>query len=108
MKEESIIAIVCAILSSGVLATLLSGIINYLANKKQIREGRDDAVVAATMILLEDRINSHGRKYVAQGFIYQDDKDRLTRMWKSYKTFDGDGYLDGIMNLVSKLEVKIR
>lgn len=108
MKEESIIAIVCAILSSGVLATAISGIINYYSNKRQAREGRDDAVVAGMIVLLEDRINSHSRKYVAQGFIYQDDKDRLNRMWKAYKSFDKDGYLDGIMGLVSKLEVKMR
>lgn len=109
MNEESIVAIVCAVLSSGVLAAAVSGILNYFSTKKATKENRGAAIVTGLMVLLEDRINSHARKYIAQGFIFQDDKDRLYRMWEVYHTvLKGNGYLDGIMRMVSDLEVKIR
>lgn len=105
MTNEDIVTIIAAVIGSGAFVRLIDIFYNFIKSKK----GKLSPLELGLRVLLEERINYLGRLYVAQGFIYADDKDRLERMWKIYhEVLKGNGYLDAIMQEVEKLEVKWR
>lgn len=105
MNTNEIVALIVAVLGSGVLATIVNVVYDIFKTKKR----KLTASELADRVLLEERINYLGRLYISQEFIYADDKDRLKRMWTIYhEDLKGNGYLDSVMHEVSKLEVKWR
>jgi hypothetical protein len=92
--------IVLAILGSSALASLISGVISLIANRKKQETG----VEAGVRILLYDRIKHLGIKYIERGYITHDEYEDLGRMHNVYhNALNGNGFLDNIMEQVNEL-----
>ena len=92
--------IVLAILGSSALASLISGVISLIANRKKQETG----VEAGVRILLYDRIKHLGIKYIERGYITHDEYEDLGRMHDVYhNALNGNGFLDNIMEQVNEL-----
>ena len=66
-------AIIIAIISSGALSAIVSGVVTLITKAMDKRT----ASAVGLQILLEDRINYLGHCYLKNGFVYIDDLDRL-------------------------------
>lgn len=98
-------AIVIAIISSGVLSTLVSCLFNYFSKKKSL----DDGVRAGVRTLLYDRIKTRGNRYISEGQIDSEELQDLINMHKIYHTdLGGNGYLDTLMEKVRSLPVIVK
>lgn len=92
--------IILAILGSSALASLISGIISLIANRKKQETG----VEAGVRILLYDRIKHLGIKYITRGYITHDEYEDLELMHNVYhNSLNGNGFLDNIMEQVNRL-----
>ena len=92
--------IVLAILGSSALASLISGVISLIANRKKQETG----VEAGVRILLYDRIKHLGIKYTERGYITHDEYEDLGSMHDVYhNALNGNGFLDNIMEQVNEL-----
>ena len=95
--------IIIAIISSGALSTLISGIFNLWSARKKSNDG----VRAGMKMLLYDRIKHLGKAYISRGSITTDELEDLTEMHRIYHfDLDGNGFLDTLMNNVQKLPIK--
>lgn len=89
-----------AILGSSALASLISGVIGLIANRKKQETG----VEAGVRILLYDRIKHLGIKHIEKGYITHDEYEDLGRMHAVYhNALNGNGFLDNIMEQVNEL-----
>lgn len=98
-------AIIIAIISSGALSTLISGLFNLW----QLRKKKQDGVREGIKILLYDRIKHLGKDYIERGYISSDELEDLTTMHEIYHDPDGlngNGFLDAIMKNVKNLPIK--
>lgn len=98
-------AIVVAIISSGALSTLISGLFNLW----QMRKKKQDGVREGIKILLYDRIKHLGKDYIERGYVTSDELEDLTTMHEIYHDPDGlngNGFLDAIMKNVKSLPIK--
>ena len=98
-------AIVIAIISSGALSTLISGLFNLW----QMRKKKQDGVREGIKILLYDRIKHLGKAYIERGYITAEELEDLTTMHEIYHDPDGlngNGFLDAIMRNVKSLPIK--
>lgn len=98
-------AIVIAIISSGALSTLISGLFNLW----QTRKKKQDGVREGIKILLYDRIKHLGKAYIERGYISAEELEDLTTMHNIYHDPDGlngNGFLDTIMHNVKSLPIK--
>lgn len=98
-------AIIIAIISSGALSTLISGLFNLW----QARRKRQDGVREGIKILLYDRIKHLGKQYIERGYISAEELEDLTTMHEIYHNPDGlngNGFLDAIMRNVKQLPIK--
>ena len=98
-------AIIIAIISSGALSTLISGLFNLW----QMRKKKQDGVREGIKILLYDRIKHLGKAYIERGYISAEELEDLTTMHEIYHDPDGlngNGFLDAIMRNVKSLPIK--
>lgn len=98
-------AIIVAIISSGALSTLISGLFSLWQAKKKKRDGVRDGI----KILLYDRIKHLGKAYIDRGYITAEELEDLTTMHDIYHDPDGlngNGFLDAIMRTVKSLPIK--
>lgn len=94
--------IIIAIIGSGALSALISGIFGLIQNRKKSKNGVQEGV----QLLLYDRIKYLGKHYIADGQISSDDLEDLVRMWECYHNdLNGNGYLDKLMAAVQKLPI---
>lgn len=93
--------IIIAVLGSGVLSAIVSGIFNLI---QQSRKKKDENSTLVN-VLAYDRIKYLGKKHISEGQISHDDLEDLIRMWKCYHDAGGNGYLDSIMSAVNKLPI---
>ena len=95
--------LVIAIIGSGALSALITGLIHLREQKLK----KDDGVKAGVRILLYDRIKKLGLTYIQQGYITADALEDLEHMHEIYhRELSGNGYLDSIMNLVRRLPIR--
>lgn len=93
-------AIVIAIIGSGALSSLITG----LFAMRMKRQAKDNGVSDGVTYLLYDTIKTRGREYIADGRIHAEDLQDLTRAWTVYHDeLEGNGYLDKIMHDVNNL-----
>lgn len=96
MGKEFIIAV----LSSGVLSTLISCIFQTINNKKnkntQFEEGMS--------LLLLSSLKRDGKDLTTQGKVSKNDYDSFVATYNAYKALGGDGWADGIKAKVDMLE----
>ena len=96
-------AVIIAVIGSGALSAVISGIFQATQNRARKNEG----ICAGTRILLYDRIKYLGRKHIADGFISAEDLEDLIAMHNVYHNdLKGNGYLDSVMNAVKNLPIK--
>ena len=98
-------AIIIAIISSGALSTLISGLFNLW----QMRKKKQDGVREGIKILLYDRIKHLGKAYIERGYITAEELEDLTTMHEIYHDpygLNGNGFLDAIMRNVKSLPIK--
>ncbi|MCD7805456.1 MAG: hypothetical protein LUH03_10025 [Oscillospiraceae bacterium] len=92
--------IAVAIIGSGALSALISGIFNLVQTKRAKKSG----LSAGVQILLYDRIKYLCKSHLERGYIATNDLDDLERMHKIYHDdLDGNGFLDDLMSSVRRL-----
>lgn len=97
--------IIIAIISSGALSTLISGLFSAWRNRRKKHDGVRDGI----KIILYDRIKHLGKAYIERGYITADELEDLTTMHEIYHDPDGlngNGFLDAIMRNVKQLPIK--
>jgi len=94
--------IIIAIISSGVLSTVISCIFTFAGNRKHRKNG----VAAGVQQLLYDRIKYLCKAHLERGYIATNDLDDLERMYKIYHNdLDGNGFVTDLMDNVRHLPV---
>lgn len=95
--------IIIAIISSGVLSTVISGIFSFAGTKRAKKNG----ISAGVQQLLYDRIKYLCKAHLERKYIATNDLDDLERMHKIYHDdLDGNGFLDDLMESVRHLEIR--
>lgn len=92
--------IIIAVIGSGALSALISGLFTVYSNRKK----KDDGVRSGVRILLYDRIKHLGNVYINSGSVTGDAYEDLLSMHEAYHELGGNGYLDRIMADVGKLK----
>lgn len=84
------------------------GVIMWKLNRKATCDDRKTDVIVGLQLLLYIQIKQLGLEYISANEIQPGDLEDLDRMHKFYHdNLDGDGYLDGIMNKVRRLPLRI-
>lgn len=89
---------ILAILGSGTLSAIVSGLFNLLHHKKE----RDEDI----MLLLYHDIKQECKDYIAAGFVDSEGLEVLLKMHDRYHKRGGNGYLDKLIGEVKKLPIK--
>ena len=89
-----------AILSSSVLATIISGIFQLINNRKN----KTTKLETGMSLLLLASIKTDGKQLIEQGTVSKDDYDAFFAKYNAYKSLGGDGWADGIKAKVDILE----
>lgn len=94
--------IAIAIIGSGALSALISGLFSVLNNRNQ----KETNEQAGLMALLYDRIKYLCKEHIARGKIASNDLEDLERMHQIYHDkLNGNGFLDDLMKAVRELEI---
>ena len=94
--------IIIAIIGSGALSAIISGVFGLVQNRKKKKDGLRDGV----RIMLYDRIKHLGRKYIADEEVSAEDLEDLISMHTIYHELGGNGFLDSVMSQVKALPIK--
>lgn len=100
--------IIIAIITSGLLTTLLTWLLNRADKKKEREEAKndkDDDLKEAVMYLMYDRINYLANTYIQRGSIEHGELEVLKKMHACYHRMGGNGYLDAVMSAVDNLPI---
>ena len=92
--------IVVAVLSSSVLASLISGIFQYINNKKN----KQDKMEVGIRLLLLATIRQEGDRLCQKGKISRDEYHAFFASYDAYKALGGDGWADGVRDKINMLE----
>lgn len=97
------VTILVAIISSGVLNTLLA----YYLNKRNKKEEEFEIVRRAQRLLMKQELRRLCHHYNLQGWIYEDELEDIIAMHSCYHDdLKGNGFLDVEMANVKKLEIR--
>lgn len=103
MRTDDIITILVAIISSGVLNTLIT---HWITTKKKNND-EYEGVKEAARLLMKNELRALCRAYIEQGWIYEDELEDLMAMHNCYHNdLNGNGFLDKQMAKVENLEVR--
>ena len=94
--------VLIAIISSGVLVTLLNFVLNLIKDWHDRKNG----LRAAMRILLDDRLCQLGEQYLEQGYITQEQLKVFTKMHQAYQSLGGNGYHKKLMAKIESLPIK--
>lgn len=126
---ELLIDLLKSAFGAGIVAGLF-GIVQWRLNRKAQKEdkaaereavscaarGREikqlqqtvNALIVADRTILYDRIKHLAKSYIKRGYITVEEYEDLKRMHKVYHDdLEGNGFLDAIMEEVSKLEIRV-
>ena len=95
--------IVIAILSSGVISTLISAFFQMRSDKKK----KLDKFETGMSLLLLSAMKTTGKDILAEKTVSKSDYDSFCATYNAYKSLGGDGWADGIKSQVDKLEKTI-
>lgn len=94
--------IIIAVIGSGALSAVISGIFATANNRKRKKDG----VAAGVQQLMYDRIKYLCKAHITRGKIATNDLEDLERMHKIYHDdLHGNGYLKDLMEQVRHLKV---
>ncbi len=95
--------VIIAIIGSGALSALISGLFAVAQEKKR----KDTGIVAGTRVLLYDRIKFLGKSYIAGKEIDAESLEDIIEMHRIYHDeLGGNGYLDTLMGQVKHLPIR--
>lgn len=94
--------IIIAIIGSGALSALVSGLVTYLNGRRKAKSGLDKGV---RMLLLAE-IKMSGSKYCSDGHISFGELESFTEMYNVYKALGGNGYAEAVKHKVEALPVE--
>ena len=101
-------AVLIAVLGSGALSALISGVFGLVSAKmkKNIKDKiQCEAIQGAVRQLLYDRAKYLCKAHLERGFIASNDLEDLLKLHKNYRELGGNGYLNDLMEAVSKLRI---
>lgn len=112
MSEPALIAV----LSSGAVAALISGIFSIISIRVQNRiqkaaqaTNKNAAIAEGVKFLLYDRIKHLGNSYIQRGYVTSEQLEDLMMMHKVYHDKDklnGNGFLNSLMSQVKSLPIR--
>ena len=95
--------LIIAILGSGVLSTLISGLFTMWSKRQDAKNGQNEGM----RLVLKDRLRSLCIGYIQQGWIYVDELEDVLSMHECYHNkLGGNGFLDELIKDVKALPVK--
>ena len=110
VEGNAVLTIILAVLSSGVLSTLISCIFGVIRDRradKKRSETECEYVRDGLQQLMYDRIKHLCKSHINHGYIYSNDLEDLVRMHKIYHDeLNGNGFLDDLMNAVFRLPIR--
>lgn len=89
--------IICSIIGSGALASLVTAIYNAIVRKND----KDDAI----MLMMYHIIKKECMDYIRDGHIASEELEVLIKMHETYHKRGGNGYLDRLMNGCKQLPI---
>lgn len=108
--------VLIAVMSSGAVAAMISGIFSILAIRVQNRiqkavqaTNKNAAIAEGVKFLLYDRIKHLGNSYIQHGYVTSEQLEDLMMMHQVYhdKTkLNGNGFLDNLMAQVRNLPIR--
>ena len=101
-------AVLIAVLGSGALSALISGVFNLVSAKmkKNVQDKiQCEAIQGAVRQLLYDRAKYLCKAHLERGYIASNDLEDLLKIHKNYHDLGGNGYLNDLMEAVSKLKI---
>ena len=101
---EYLIGLLGAGIGSGVMGIITLCLQRHWA-KKDSRDGRLDALVAANKLLMIDRVKHLAKRYIKAGKIPLEEKEHIHEMHAAYKALGGNGHLDTTMAEIDRLQV---
>lgn len=100
---EKWIPVIVAIIGSGALSALITGIFAERTNRKRIESGTQ----AGVRMILYAWIKSLGKEYLDRGYISLEELEDLKSMHSIYHNeLKGNGFLDSVMIQVERLEIR--
>ena len=101
MTEINITQVIIAIIGSGALSAVISGVFQLLAKKNEKKSASGKALLA----LLWDSTDQLGKRYIEEGSITADELHRILTMFEAYKGLGGNGYMDTLIDNVKRLPI---
>ena len=100
---ESAVTIIVAIISSGVLNT----IITYAMSAHERKKNENSGIQESLRLMMKDRLRFLCVHYIEQGWIYEDELEDIIMMHSCYHDdLNGNGFLNKLMTQVNELEVR--
>lgn len=94
--------LILAIISSGTLSAIISGLFNRSNQKKQDHNGVREGV----RVLLYDRLKFLCKKAISNGYISPDQLEDILSMHNAYHGIGGNGFLDSLIAQVKQLPIR--
>lgn len=99
--------LIFAVIGSGALAALISGIFSLSLYKIQKHDKEKDASTKMILGLGHETIVELGLRYLKRGFITEVEYDDLIKyLWTPYQALGGNGTAEKIINDVKKLPIR--
>ena len=96
--------IIIAIIGSGALSALISGIFQLLNKRSEKKSGLEKGV----QLLLLDALKAQGKGYIADGHISLEELEAYKETYKTYKSLGGNGFVDTLLSKVEKLPTEVQ
>lgn len=92
--------LIIAILSSGVLSTIIGCVFQIINNRKRKLNKLEEGIC---LLLLSD-IRANGKKLMDQGTVSREEYAIFNASYQAYKELGGDGWADGVKASVDTLK----
>ena len=92
--------LIIAILSSGVLSTIIGCVFQIINNRKRKLNKLEEGIC---LLLLSD-IRANGKKLIDQGTVSREEYAIFNASYQAYKELGGDGWADGVKSNVDMLK----
>lgn len=90
--------IIIAIISSGLLSTVVSSLFSIWKDSKKKNSKSEEAI----QVLLYDRIKEKCKVAIERGYTTHEELEDITRMYRCYDIENDSGYLNGLMSAIQK------
>ena len=92
--------LIIAILSSGVLSTIIGCVFQIINNRKRKLNKLEEGIC---LLLLSD-IRANGKKLIDHGTVSREEYAIFNASYQAYKELGGDGWADGVKSNVDMLK----